>query len=406
MTTGPGGRTPRAPAPVVFLWAAQFCSQFGDSVFQIAFIWLVLELTGSKSATGGAATISYLPSLLFGVGAGLAVDRLDRRRILIGSDALRAVLLAAGGALYFTGRLDAATLTAIAFGVASSSVFFYPARDSLLPELVPPARLVGVNAWIQLSQQMAFFVGPLAAGVLIQRFGVGSAFPAGAALFAGSLLLLLGMGAVGGSHAGGRRTVGLLEDFRTGFEAIARDRSLLLLLALTGLDNLFIMGPAIVGNAVLVRETLRGDAATYAILEATYGIGMIAGSLALARWGSRLRPSLVLLWGILLDGITYVPLYWARTLPAVLAISFVHSLVIPIITIPRVTLLQRIVPGALLGRVFALVNVLVVGMTAISSGLTGLALERMSAPQLFGAIGLLAAATGAVGLASRRLRAL
>ena len=406
MTTGPGGRRSHTPAPVVFLWAAQFCSQFGDSVFQIAFIWLVLELTGSKAATGVAATISYLPSLLFGMGAGLMVDRWNRLRIMVGSDALRAVLLAAGGTLYFTRHLDAATLTAIAFGVATTAVFFYPARDSLLPELVPAERLVGVNAWVQLSQQMAFFVGPLVAGVLIQRFGIGSAFPSGAALFAGSLLLLLGMGSVGGGHAAGRRPLGLVEDFRSGLRAIGQDRSLVFLLALTGLDNLFIMGPAIVGNAVLVRETLRGDAAAYALVEATYGVGMIVGSLALARWGGRVRPSLLLLWGILLDGLTYVPLYWARTLPWVIAISFIHSLVIPVITVPRATLLQRMLPPGLLGRVFALVNVLVVGMTAISSGLTGLALERVTAPQLFGAIGLLAASTGVLGLSSRRLRRL
>ena len=406
MTTGPGGRRLHAPAPVVFLWAAQFCSQFGDSIFQIAFIWLILDLTGSKAATGGAATISYLPSLLFGMGAGLAIDRWNRLRILISSDAIRATLLAAAGLLHFTGHLGAATLTAIAFGVATSAVFFYPGRDSLLPELVPADRLVGVNAWVQLSQQMAFFVGPLVAGVLIQRYGVGSAFPAGAALFAGSLLLLLGMGGAGSRHASGRRPLGLVEDFRSGLRAIGRDRSLVLLLALTGLDNLFIMGPAIIGNAVLVRETLRGDASTYALVEATYGIGMIAGSLALARWGARFRPSRVLLWGILLDGLTYVPLYWCRTLPGVLAVSLIHSLVIPIITVPRATLLQRMLPPALLGRVFALVNILVVGMTAISSGLTGLALEWITAPQLFGAIGLLAASTGALGLCSRRLRRL
>jgi predicted MFS family arabinose efflux permease len=179
-----------------------------------------------------------------------------------------------------------------------------------------------------------------------------------------------------------------------------------LLLALTGLDNLFIMGPAIVGNAVLVRETIHGDAAAYALVEATYGVGMILGSLALARFGTRIRQGRLLLWGIVFDGLTYIPLYFCRTLPPVLAVSLVHSFVIPVITVPRATLLQRIVPGTLLGRVFALVNVLVVGMTAVSSGLAGLLLERMSAPVLFGAIGVLAAATGALGFTSARLRRL
>ncbi|HYR68439.1 MAG TPA: MFS transporter, partial [Candidatus Dormibacteraeota bacterium] len=59
------------PAPFAFLWVAQFLSQFGDSLFQIAFVWLILDMTGSKSMTGLAATISYLPALLFGLASGL-----------------------------------------------------------------------------------------------------------------------------------------------------------------------------------------------------------------------------------------------------------------------------------------------------------------------------------------------
>jgi MFS family permease len=388
------------------LWGAQFCSQFGDSIFQIAFIWLVLDLTGSKAATGVAATISYLPALLFGVGAGLAVDRWNRRRVLIGSDAARALLLLGCGGLYFAHRIGPASLTAIAFGVATSAVFFYPARDSLLPELVPAERLAHANAWIQLSQQGAFFAGPLVGGLLIRSLGVGSVFPAGAALFAGSLVLLLAMGGVGRAHRPEGQPLGLVADLRSGLAAIGRDRTLVLLLALTGLDNLFIMGPAIVGTAVLVRETIHGDAATYALVEATYGVGMILGSATLARFAGGVRQGRLLLWGILFDGLTYVPLFFCRTLPFLLAVSLVHSFVIPIITVPRATLLQRVVPGALLGRVFALVNVLVVGMTAVSSGLAGLFLERVTAPALFGAIGLLAAATGALGFTSARLRRL
>jgi MFS family permease len=403
---GTGGRSPRAPAPVLFLWGAQFCSQFGDSVFQIAFIWLILDLTGSKAATGAAATLSYLPSLLLGVGAGLAVDRLNRRRVMLGSDVLRAAFLLAAAAFFFTGGLNAVLLTAIAFFVAASAVFFYPARDSLLPDLVPPERLAGTNAWVQLSQNAAFFIGPLVGGAFIQQFGVRSVFPLGAALFLGSIAMLLGMGDVGRVHRAAGPRIGVLEDLKSGLRAIGRDRALVLLLALTGLDNLFIMGPAIVGNAVIVRETLRGSAADYALVEATYGVAMIVGSLALARWGSRFRPSRILLWGIVFDGLTYIPLYGCRTLPYLLLFSFIHALVIPIITVPRATLLQKVVPPHLLGRVFALVNVLVVGMTAVSSGLTGLVLERVTAPQLFGGIGILAAATGALGFASGRLRRL
>jgi MFS family permease len=374
-------------------------------VFQLAFIWLILDLTGSKSATGLAATISYLPALLFGIGAGLLVDRWNRRTVMIGADAARSLLLAVCGVLFVTRTLTPPVLTAIAFAVATSAVLFYPARDAMLPELVPPRQLNRANAFVQLSQQGALFAGPMIAGWLIHAFGVGAAFPTAALFFAGSLATLLFLRGAGAAHRPDHG-VGMAQDFRTGLAAIVADRTLVLLLALTALDNLFIMGPAVLGTAVLVRDTLHRDASAFAMVEATYGISMILGSLTLGRLGSRIGYGRLLLIGLVVDGLTYVPLYWCRTLPFLIGISFVHALAIPMILIPRTTLVQGHVPPRLRGRVFALVNVVVLGTTAVSSGLAGLVLDHVTAPVLFGWIGSLAALTGSLGFLSARLRRL
>jgi MFS family permease len=400
------GRGPKVPAPFAFLWAAQFLSQFGDSIFQIAFVWLILDMTGSKAATGVAATVSYLPALLFGLAAGLLVDRWNRRLVMAGADAGRALLLALAGILLWRGALSPPLLTAIAFGMATSAVLFNPARDSLLPEIVPASSLTRANAWVQSSQQAAFLFGPLAAGILIRWGGVRSTFPAGMLLFAGSLMFLLRMRGVGRAHRAGRESLAIGEDFRRGLAAIASDGTLVLLLLVTALDNMFIMGPAILGNVVIVRDTLHGSASDYALVEAVYGVGMIAGSILVARVGGRIPGGWLLLIGVALDGLTYIPLLWCRTLPYLLVVSLFHSMVIPMITVPRATILQRIVPPSLVGRVFALQNVVVVGVTALSCGAAGWILETVSAPSLFALGGALGAATGLVGTLSPRLRRL
>lgn len=397
---------PWVPAPFAFLWAAQFLSQFGDSVFQIAFLWLILDLTGSKAASGAAATISYLPALVFGLVAGLLVDRWNRRLVMAWADAGRALLLGIGALLLWSGALTPTLLTAIAFGMATSAVLFNPARDSLLPEIVPAAGLTKANAWVQTSQQAALLFGPLAAGLLIQGGGVAATFPAGMALFGGSLLLLLVMRGVGRGHRAAGSMPAIGEDFRRGLRAIASDRTLVLLLVLTALDNIFIMGPAILGNVVIVRETLGGSASDYALVEAMYGIGMIVGSIFVAKFGQKFGSGWLLLVGITLDGLTYVPLYWCRTLPYLLVVSLIHSMAIPLITVPRATILQRIVPPALVGRVFALQNVVVVGVTTVSAGLAGIILESITAPQLFAIAGALGGLTGLLGALSPRLRRL
>jgi MFS family permease len=325
---------------------------------------------------------------------------------MIGADAARVALLALATVLMAAGSLTAPLLTAIAFGIATASVLFYPARDALLPELVPEPGLNRANALVQLSQQGAFFAGPMAAGWLLKRYGVVSAFPAGILFFLGSIAALLFLRGAGAGHRAGRAAVGLAEDFRSGFAAIVRDGTLVLLLTFTALDNLFIMGPAIVGTAVLVRDTLHGDASAYALVEATYGVAMILGSLTIGRLGARIGYGRLLLIGIVVDGLTYIPILACRSLPFLIAVSFTHALAIPTITIPRTTLVQRMISPERRGRVFALVNVVVLGTTAVSSGLTGLLLDRISAPALFGWIGSLAAATGLLGFASRRLRSL
>jgi DHA3 family macrolide efflux protein-like MFS transporter len=415
------GRVLSAPAPFPLLALAQFLSQFGDSVFQIAFLWLILDLTGSKSVTGLAATVSYLPPLLFGLAAGVLVDRWERRRVLIGADLARAALLGALAVLWSTGVLTAPWLTAVAFGMAMAAVLFNPSRDSLLPEIVPIGALTRANAWVQSSQQLAYLVGPLTASLIISRAGIAATFPAGIILFAGSMGLLVMMrvprsvrtGETGASATARVGTRGLpdamsqvFRELWVGLRELGRIPPLPFLYGLTALDNLFIMGASVLGLVVLVRDTLGGTAADYALAEATYGVGMVAGSLAVVRLGPRVSSGTLLLIGITLDGLTYLPLLACRSMVTLIPALLAHSFAIPLITVPRATILQRIVPHHLIGRAFALLNVVVLGVTALSCGLAGMALDHLSAPTLFAVAGALGGATGMVGFLSPRLRRL
>lgn len=399
------GRARGRPSPFVFLWAAQFLSQFGDSIFQVAFIWLVLDLTGSKTLTGAAAAVAYLPSLLFGIAAGFLIDRWNRRGVMAGADFARALLLVVGTVLLFQGRLNAPGLAAIAFGMATGSVLFNPARDSLLPELVPAGRLASANAWIQISQQAAWLLGPLAAGAVISAGSVRATFPVCVALFGGSFALLLFLRSAGRSHRLERPLPGMARDFSEGMRAILADRTLVLLLLLTALDNLFIMGPGLM-TAVLVRDTLHLNASAFALAESAYGVGMILGSLLVVRLLGPARQGWVLLWAIALDGFTYVPLYFCRSLAYLYVVLLLHSIVIPFITVPRAVILQRIIPPERMGRVFSLVNFTVFGVTAISVGIAGVMLDRITAPQMYALIGICGGLTGLLGMLSPRLRSL
>jgi MFS family permease len=169
-------------------------------------------------------------------------------------------------------------------------------------------------------------------------------------------------------------------------------------------DNLFIMGPAMVGTPLYVRLHLGLGAQAYAALQAAFALGMIVGSVLVNRFGARLPRGKVLLIAIIWDGITFVSFLFTDSLVPVLIAWFVHSVGIPFIIVPRTTLIQTEVPSHFQGRVFSLVYLTVVGLTAISCGLTGFVAEILPVNVLFGVIGVSAAIVGACGWFVRELR--
>jgi DHA3 family macrolide efflux protein-like MFS transporter len=393
------------------LWLGEIISQAGDSLFQLALIWLVLSLTGSSSLTGLVAMSAYLPVLILGLPAGALVDRLDRRRVMLGAIAARALLAGTIPLLAFRGLLDPLLLGAITFAMAVFSAHFSPARDALVPELVPPAELRPANALIQSGWQLALLAGPGLAGLLTPLTGELHLFTATALAYLLSAGFIASMPA---THKGQGRTAGRLQLSHELRQAMAkageglalarRDRRLWAILLVTGADNLFIMGPAIVGTPLFVKQVLHGSSGDYAYLLTAYAVGMICGSLALARWGKQLRDSRLLLWGIVLDGITFLPLLWVSSFAGAWLTLFIHSLMIPLIVVPRPTLIQRMVPAEFHGRVFAMVSVAVTGLSAVSVALTGLVAEWVPVPWIFGSIAVLGALCGLAGWTIREFR--
>jgi MFS transporter, DHA3 family, macrolide efflux protein len=390
------------------LWLGEVVSQIGDSVFQIALLWMTLELTGSSALTGLVAMSSTLPMLVFGLFAGALADRIDRRRLMLAADLGRAALVLLLPLLYAAGRLDVPVLVVVTLLMAVLSAHFNPARDALVPALVPAGELRAANAWIQSGWQLAMLAGPGLAGLLIPLTGEVQLFTVDGLSFLLSFALIWMIRArperPAAAPTAGAALRHALADVREGLAHAASDRRLRVLLWITAVDNLFIMGPAIVGVPIFVRQVLGGGPQDYAYLLTAFAFGMLAGTLLLGWLGGRVRNSRLLLWGIVLDGITFLPLAWTTSWSGAYATILIHSLAIPLIIVPRPTLVQLIVPPRLHGRVFSMISVAVTGLTAISVGLTGLIAEWVPMPTIYGAIAVLAALTGGAGWLVREFR--
>ena len=169
-------------------------SQFGSQVSQLALpLVAVVVLKASAFEVALLGMFDFLPFLLFALPAGVWVDRLPRRPILVLADLGRALALASIPIVAVSGSLTIGQLYAVGFGVGTLTVFFDVAYQSYLPTLVERDRLVDGNAKLEVSRSAAQVGGPGIAGVLIGAVTASYAIVADAVSFLGSALLLFGI---------------------------------------------------------------------------------------------------------------------------------------------------------------------------------------------------------------------
>ena len=150
------------------LWTGQVISNFGDSLTNLGLLILVNELTGSTAALALMAIIIGLPKVIFGMLAGVFVDRMNRRRIMIWSDVVRGVAVL--GFILVTTENLLWLLYAIAFIQSSIGTLFNPARNAIIPNIVPAHGLMSANALIQTSALIVGVLGAGTAGLIIGVF--------------------------------------------------------------------------------------------------------------------------------------------------------------------------------------------------------------------------------------------
>jgi MFS family permease len=173
------------------LFLAHTVSRAGDAFNTVALVVLVFELTGSGAGVAGAVMFEVVPVLLLGPVAGLAADRLPRRRLMVGADVFRALV----ALVLVFGSSSVGVAYAVAFGLSAGAVVFNPAAGSLLPEVVGEKDVVAANSAMWSAAVVAQIALAPVAGLVVAAYGAEVAFALNAATFVASALLLVGLGA-------------------------------------------------------------------------------------------------------------------------------------------------------------------------------------------------------------------
>jgi MFS family permease len=384
-------------------FAGQSISLIGTWITRVATSWLVFRLTGSAFLLGVVGFWGQIPTLVLSPFAGVLVDRSNRHRILIWTQALSALQSAALAVLALSNTITVEWIIFLQIAQGVINALDTPARQSFVVQMVDdPADLPNAIALNSTMVNASRIIGPSIGGLIIAAVGEGWCFAIDAVSYIAVIGSLLAMSVT----AAERRTVkgNVLEELRAGYSYVsgfAPVRTSLLLLALVSMMGM----PYTVLMPVIATKVLHGGPHTLGFLMTASGFGAVAGALYLASRRSVLGLGRVMVYATTLFGTGLVLFSFARSLwEALLLLPFVGGGMMVEMAATN-TILQTVTADHLRGRVMAFYTMAFLGTAPIGSLIAGIAAEHIGAPltiTLGGAACLVGAGWLAVRLPSIR----
>jgi MFS family permease len=349
--------------PFRLYFAGQVASASGTFLQQTAIGWLVLKLTGSAAELGLVLAAGGVPSLLFGPWGGTVADRVDLRRLLIGTQLAFGLLAGLLWALAVAGKATVPVIVAISVAGGVVQIVDSPARQALVGSLVMPEDLSSAVSLNGVVVNSARVVGPALAGVLIVTVGTTPCFGINALSYAAVIAALVALRPL--RPARPHQSAGGVRDglrYARGREQLWVP---LVMMALVGLlaFNFSVILP------VLASDTFHGTGGTYGLLTTMLSIGSVAGSLGVGLIGHPRRKYLVftaLAFGICLAATAASP----SAAVACVTLLATGAAAFSFVTLASTTLQLHSAP-AYRGRIMALWVFVYIGTTPVGSIITG-----------------------------------
>jgi MFS family permease len=356
------------------LWSAESVSQFGTQVSQLAIpLTAVIVLHASAFEVAALGTVEFLPFILFTLPAGVWVDRLPRRPILIAGDFGRAVLLGSIPIAYAADELTLTQLYVVGFLVGVCTVFFDVAYQSYLPALVERGQIIDGNSKLEISRSTAQIGGPGVAGGLVQAFTAPYAILVDAISFLGSGSFILGIGKREPKpqveHVEGQKT-GLWTELKEGLRFVLGNPNLRAQAGCTGTSNFF----SNVSFAIMVVFLVRQLGLSPGVIGLVFSIGSV-GSLVAAFTSNRISrrfgigPTSIAtaaLFGPAALLVAFSP-HGNAAIPVLVFSIFIFGFSVVVYNITQVSYRQAICPPRLQGRMNSVMRFIVWGTIPLGS---------------------------------------
>lgn len=357
------------------LWAAQTVSQFGSEITGLALpLVAILVLDASTFAVAVLAVVDWLPFFLFSLPAGVWIDRLPRRPILIAADLGRAVILGSIPVAYLLDVLTLGQLYAVGLLAGTCTVFFDLSYQSYLPSVVERSELGEGNAKLEVSRSSAQVAGPGLAGMLVSAVTAPYAILVDAISFLGSALFLTRIrGRETKPERSSERTPAFRAEIREGLRFVLGHPLLRPIVVFVGISNVFVTMLFAIYLVYAVRE-LGLDATTIGLIFSIGSLGSLVGALTANRVARRvgIGPGLI---GVATTGglgLLLIPLASGDlVIPFLVVANALWGFFVLNYFVSAISLIQAITPDRLLGRTNASRRFLVQGVIPFGALLGG-----------------------------------
>jgi MFS family permease len=373
--------------PFRLYFAGQVASASGSFLQQTAIGWLILQITHSAAALGLVLAAGGIPSLLFGPWGGTIADRVDLRKLLIGTQTAFGLLAALLWATAASGAASVGLIVAINVASGFVSIADSPARQAFVSRLVPPDDLASAVSLNGVVVNSARVVGPAIAGGLIVTVGTTPCFGVNALSY---LAVIAALAVVHPLPAGGKKTSS--GGVRDGLRYARGRQQLWLPLTMMSLVGLLAFNFAVI-LPVLASKTFHGTGGTYGLMTTVLSLGSVAGSfgVGLVRHPRRIYlMAAAAAFGVCLIGTAAAP----DVAVACVALFVTGVAAFSFVTLTSTTLQLHSAP-AYRGRIMALFVFVYIGTTPIGSVLTGW-ISSASGPRVALLIGAAACLVAAV----------
>lgn len=370
----------------VLLLSAQIISSFGDALTNLTLLILVNKLSGSTTAIATLSIVVAIPSIVFGLFAGVYVDKFDRKRIMLASDLIRGMLVL--GFLIVQSKDRLLVMYLLSFVQAAVGTFFGPARGALVQQILKPDQYMASNSMSQTGMVLSSVLGAALAGAIVGLTNsFVPAFIVDALTFFVSFALVLLVKVPKLEPRTSQKSEGIIAPLLEGLRIISSNKILIAVLVGGGV-TMFGLGASNVLFTPYIINILHVPVTWLGVVNISETAAMVLSGVLVMGFAAKIKPTQIISSGLFALGIlvainAFVPNVWFFC-----AVTFVIGLVVVPLEASFGTLLQGSVKNEVMGRVGSGFNIVMNSASLISMAFSGVLASLIGVRNVFAVSGV------------------